>query len=150
MDVLSCKTPGMIEKEIWIYFLAYNIIRILMAQAAELNDILPRQISFKHALQLWLSCYRQQLDAEAIGLVLFAMGQKRVGNRAGRIEPRAVKRRSKAYSLLTKPRAQARKNVRKNGHPKKLSSLSKCHSTLTPDFPIFSTTPHTITTTHLA
>jgi hypothetical protein len=120
MDVLSCKTPDMAEKEIWIYFLAYNIIRILMAQAAELNDILPRQISFKHALQLWLSCYRQQLGAEAIGLVLLVMGQKRVGNRAGRIEPRALKRRPKAYPLLTKPRVQARENVRKNGHPKKI------------------------------
>jgi Transposase DDE domain len=120
MDVLSCKTPDMAEKEIWIYFLAYNIIRILMAQAAKLNDILPRQISFKHALQLWLSCYRQQLGAEAIGLVLLVMGQKRVGNRAGRIEPRALKRRPKAYPLLTKPRAQARENVKKNGHPKKI------------------------------
>jgi hypothetical protein len=120
MDVLSCKTPDMAEKEIWIYFLAYNIIRILMAQAAKLNDILPRQISFKHALQLWLSCYRQKLGAEAIGLVLLVMGQKRVDNRAGRIEPRALKRRPKAYPLLTKPRAQARENVKKNGHPKKI------------------------------
>jgi hypothetical protein len=120
MDVLSCKTPDMAEKEIWIYFLAYNIIRILMAQAAELNDILPRQISFKHALQLWLSCYRQQLGAETIGLVLLVMGQKRVGNRAGRIEPRALKRRQKAYPLLTKPRVHAREGVRKNGHPKKI------------------------------
>lgn len=53
MTTLSCKTPDMIEKEIWIYLLAHNLIRITMAEAAALSDILPRQLSFKHSLQLW-------------------------------------------------------------------------------------------------
>jgi hypothetical protein len=44
----------MVEKEIWIYLLAYNLIRLLMAQAALLADVLPRQLSFKHTLQLWI------------------------------------------------------------------------------------------------
>ncbi len=56
------------------------------------------------------------------------MGQKKIGNRSGRIEPRAIKRRPKAYPLLTKPRAQAREEVGKNG---RLKSLSKYHSALT-------------------
>jgi len=43
-----------------------------------------------------------------------------VGNRPGRIEPRAVKRRPKALPLLTKPRGVARENVKLYGHPKKL------------------------------
>jgi len=55
MDVLSCKTPERNEKEIWIYFLAYNLIRLLMAQSALLADLLPRQLSFKHSVQLWLA-----------------------------------------------------------------------------------------------
>lgn len=55
METLSCKTPEMSEKEIWIYFLAYNLIRLLMAQSALLADIVPRQLSFKHTLQLWLA-----------------------------------------------------------------------------------------------
>jgi IS4 transposase len=46
METLSCKTPEMSEKEIWIYFLAYNLIRLLMAQSALLADIVPRQLSF--------------------------------------------------------------------------------------------------------
>jgi hypothetical protein len=120
MDVLSCKTPDMVEKEIWIYFLAYNLIRLLMAQAALLNNLLPRQISFKHSLQLWLAYHRQNLSENAMDCVFVVMGQKKIGNRAGRIEPRAVKRRPKAYPLLTKSRVQAREEVRKNGHPKKL------------------------------
>jgi len=48
------------------------------------------------------------------------MSQQRVGSRPGRIEPRAVKRRPKAFPLLTKPREMARENVRTYGHPKKL------------------------------
>jgi len=59
MNILSCKSPEMIEKEIWVTFLAYNLIRLLMVQAALLSCVLPRQISFKHTLQLWLAWFQQ-------------------------------------------------------------------------------------------
>ncbi|WP_156496917.1 transposase, partial [Alcanivorax sp. HI0083] len=42
METLTCKTPEMAEKEMWVYLLAYNLIRILMAQSAALSDVLPR------------------------------------------------------------------------------------------------------------
>lgn len=121
MNILSCKTPEMVLKEIWIYLLAYNLIRLLMAQAAFMANIVPREISFKHCLQLWL-LWRQvdTLDDEQLYALCSLMAQQRVGNRSGRIEPRAVKRRPKPYPLLTVPRAQARENVREFGHPKKL------------------------------
>ncbi len=111
------------EKEIWIYFLAYNLIRLLMAQAALLVDILPRQLSFKHTLQLWLAwsqhgAYPDHETHEALLFVLIA--QRKIGNRPGRIEPRAIKRRPKPYSLLMIPRTEARAEIRKNGHPKKI------------------------------
>ena len=48
------------------------------------------------------------------------MSEQRVGNRSGRIEPRAVKRRPKPFPLLTKPRSDARAEIRKNGHPQKV------------------------------
>lgn len=91
-----------------------------MSQAALLNNLLPRQISFKYSLQLWLAYHRQNLSECAMDSVFVLMEQKKIGNRSGRIEPRAIKRRPKAYPLLTKPRAQAREDVEKNGHPKKL------------------------------
>lgn len=123
METLSCKTPEMSEKEIWVYFLAYNLIRLSMAQAALLVDILPRQLSFKHTLQLWLA-WTQQTALTGTGVIeesLFVLiAQQRVGSRPGRIEPRAVKRRPKPFSLLTKPREDARAVIRKNGHPKKI------------------------------
>lgn len=122
MNILSCKTPEMVRKEIWVHLLAYNLIRLLMVQAAFAAGITPRKISFKHCLQLWLlwSQKADTSDDEQIATLCTLMAQQRVGNRAGRIEPRVVKRRPKAYPLLTVPRDQARENVRQNGHSKKL------------------------------
>ena len=122
MNILSCKTPDMVIKEIWVYLLAYNLIRLMMSQSALLANIQPRTISFKHSLQLWLVWVQQAAEYdEGKLLVLFSLvAQQRVGNRSGRIEPRAIKRRPKPYPLLTKPRQFAREDVIKNGHPKKL------------------------------
>lgn len=69
METLSCKTPQMGEKEMWVYLLAYNLIRLLMAQSALMADVLPRTLSFKHTLQLWLSwsgTRKQTDDRDAI------------------------------------------------------------------------------------
>lgn len=122
MNVVSCRTPEMVIKEIWVYLLAYNLVRFLMMQAATIADILPRAISFKHSLQLWLIWSRQTdtCDDEMLGMLYGMMAQQRVGNRPGRIEPRAIKRRPKPYPLLVFPREQAKENVKKYGHPKKL------------------------------
>jgi hypothetical protein len=123
MEMLSCRTPAMVQKEIWVYLLAYNLIRLLMAQAASLADVNPRQLSFKHTLQLWIA-WRQNgtgsYDDSQLATLFILIAQQRVGNRPGRIEPRAIKRRPKPFPLLTKPRQIAREEVRKNGHPKKL------------------------------
>lgn len=54
MERLSCQTPEMAIKEIWVYLLAYNLIRLMMAQAALTAHRLPRQISFKHTVQIWI------------------------------------------------------------------------------------------------
>ena len=51
MDILRCKAPELVRKEIWTHILAYNLIRTIIAQAANKHDILPRSISFKGALQ---------------------------------------------------------------------------------------------------
>jgi hypothetical protein len=121
MEILSCKTPDMALKEIWVYLLAYNLIRLLMAQAALLADILPRQISFKHTLQLWIACNQYgALDDNQLSGLFTLIAQQQVGNRPHRIEPRVIKRRPKPFHLMVKPRYEAREEVRKNGHPKKL------------------------------
>jgi hypothetical protein len=122
MERLSCQTPAMAVKEVWVYLLAYNLIRLMMAQAALRSDHLPRQLSFKHTVQIWLAwmphAYHGGIAHPDELFVLIA--QQTVGNRPGRIEPRAIKRRQNTYPLLTKPRSIAQEIVRKNGHPKKL------------------------------
>lgn len=122
MGVLSCKTPAMVLKEIWVYLLAYNLIRLMMVQSALTAGIRPREISFKHCLQLWCTWSQQMntLNESQWQTLYLLMAQQQVGKRPGRIEPRAVKRRPKAYPLLMLPRPQAREIVRINGHPKKL------------------------------
>ena len=123
MGILSCKTPEMAEKEIWVYLLAYNLIRLMMAQSARLADISPRAMSFKHCLQLWRLSVHQldAADGEQLAVLWLLMAEQRVGNRPGRVEPRVLKRRPKPYPLLTKPRAQARQEVQQFGHPGKLN-----------------------------
>ena len=119
MEQLSCKTPEMARKEIWIYLLAYNLIRLMMAQAAYLSQCQPRELSFKHTLQLWIAWYRygQHGADNAIAGLFVLIAQQRVGERPGRIEPRAIKRRP-VYPLLMESREIARAKIRKHGHPK--------------------------------
>jgi len=123
MDKLSCKSPDMVVKEIWAYLLAYNLIRLLMTQTALLVNRAPRSLSFKHTLQMWSawhSCGSVSEHDDKFDDFLRMIGQQKVGNRPGRIEPRAIKRRPKPYPLLTQPRPLARANVLLHGHPKKL------------------------------
>jgi hypothetical protein len=119
MDVLRCMTPKMIEKELWVNLLAYNLIRLLMAQAAIESGLQPRQLSFKHTVQIWtqwtlLSVGRSQDWQRDILFKLIA--QIRVGERSGRLEPRARKRRPKPYPWLKVPRKLARQQIRELGY----------------------------------
>jgi Transposase DDE domain len=117
MDVLSCLTPQMNEKQLWVHLLAYNVIRLLMAQAASNADIDPRALSFKHTVQLWTEWVSRGLSATMdCGRLFTLIAQCRVGHRPGRIEPRMRKRRPKPYPWLKVPRAQARRQVEKHGH----------------------------------
>ncbi|OGB77087.1 MAG: transposase, partial [Burkholderiales bacterium RIFOXYC12_FULL_60_6] len=63
MDVLSCQTPQMNEKQLWVHLLAYNVIRLLMAQAACNAGVDPRDLSFKHTVQLWTEWGSRGLSA---------------------------------------------------------------------------------------
>lgn len=119
MEVLKCLTPAMIEKELWVNLLAYNLIRLLMAQAAIESGLHPRELSFKHTVQLWTQWLwvvcggRQNWHRDTLFKLI---AQIRVGNRPGRIEPRARKRRPKPYPWLKVPRGLARQQIRKLGY----------------------------------
>jgi hypothetical protein len=110
MDVLRCKTPDMVHKEIWTHLLAYNLLRTVIAVAADGNDIEPRQVSFKGAKQT-LTAFAPKIEAAQpedraplIDAMLAAIAYHRVGDRPGRWEPRARKRRPRKAARLTQPR----------------------------------------------
>jgi hypothetical protein len=110
MDILRCKTPEMVHKEIWTHLLAYNLLRTVMAVAADENDTEPRKVSFKGAKQA-LTAFAPKIEAAQpedraplIDAMLTTIAYHRVGNRPGRWEPRARKRRPKPAARLTQPR----------------------------------------------
>ena len=110
MDILRCKTPDMVHKEIWTHLLAYNLLRTVMAVAANENDIEPRKVSFKGAKQA-LTAFAPKIEAAQPGdrgllidAMLTTIAYHRVGDRPGRWEPRARKRRPKHAARLTQPR----------------------------------------------
>jgi Transposase DDE domain len=121
MDVLRCKSPEMVEKEIWMHLLTYNLIRGVMAQAAEAHQRQPRLLSFKGTLQTitaFLEALRWAAPADReilLQAMLRAIAQQDVGDRPGRAEPRANKRRPKRQNYMVLPRQEARKRLRAVG-----------------------------------
>jgi putative transposase len=114
MDVLRCKTPEMVRREIWTCVLAYNLIRQTLLAAAQNADRSPRRLSFTAAMQKiaagWIAVVL--LDDQMLATLIEShwddLAKHRVGHRPNRIEPRAVKRRPKPHDLLMEPRARAR------------------------------------------
>ena len=104
LDVLRCRTPEMVEKELLVGFLAHNTIRIHMAQAAECLQIPLSEISFKSAVCVMRTFQGQPPTSELIATKLATLVHCRVGHRPGRSEPRAVKRKAKPYVPLQTPR----------------------------------------------
>jgi len=122
MDVLRCKTPELVRKEIWTHILAYNLIRTIMAQAASQHEIRPRVISFKgtvqtlEAFQPLISfqahkgaTFRQQLYLQ----LLEAVATHRVADRPDRFEPRKRKRKPRKAEIMTRPRWELKRLMEK-------------------------------------
>src|SRR3954452_20388050 len=97
MDVLRCKTPELVRKELWTHILAYNLIRTVMPQAAVRHGVEPRSISFKGALQT-LEAFQPVIALRGgrksavlknlCERMLDAVASHRAGDRPDRYEPR--------------------------------------------------------------
>jgi putative transposase len=114
MSDLRCKTPFMVEREIWAHILAYNLIRKVGAQVAVQKQVSPRSISFKATKQVVLGGWQQATHLQGADYVrvekvmLKILQKQKVGHRPGRCEPRAIKVRPKPHKFLTEPRQVAR------------------------------------------
>jgi hypothetical protein len=103
MDVLHCKTEAGVRKELVVFCLVYNLVRVVMLEAARRQEVPASRISFADALA-WMRHAQP-------GRVLPAL----VVNpwRPNRVEPRCKKRRPKQYDLMNRPRSVLRKRLRK-------------------------------------
>lgn len=108
MDVLRCKTPEMVRKELWCHILAYNLLRGTMVESAKRNNVLPRQLSIKGTMQAVESFTPAMMATdgtdELYNALLTTISAHRVGNRPGRQEPRFKKRRPAWHKYMTIPR----------------------------------------------
>jgi hypothetical protein len=114
MDILRGKSPDIVRKEFWAHLLAYNLLRGLMAEAAEFNCPVARRLSVKGSLQrLAVSVPRflnvtHALRESLRTHLLREIRNDPVPNRPDRIEPRSRKRRPKPFPSLVVPRRVAR------------------------------------------
>jgi hypothetical protein len=110
LDVVRCKSPAMVEKEILMQAIAYNLVRALMLEAAMTHAVTLERLSFKGTvsrMREWAGCMTQnaeRITKRMLDELLLAIAGDLVPLRPWRSEPRAVKRRPKSYQLLTKPR----------------------------------------------
>jgi Transposase DDE domain len=104
MAVLHCKTRDGVLKELYMFALAYNLIRLVMLEASRLQKVPLDRISFIDALR-WLR--DAQGETKLTPLVVNPF-------RPDRLEPRVIKRRMKEYKLMRKPRS-----VLRNALPRK-------------------------------
>jgi hypothetical protein len=113
LDVLRGRTPQMIDRELWMHAIAYNLVRALLLEASRTHEIPIDSLSFKGALDALLAWSDRALRtrrhrALARRTLLARVAADQVPLRPGRSEPRARKRRQKDYQLLNRPRRRMR------------------------------------------
>lgn len=114
MDVLRCRTPDMVRKEIALHVIVYNLLRGLMQHAAALYEVDLTRLSFKgsvDALRQWSDIFnaahsKPKEQRRLFDHLLQIIAQDTVPDRPHRSEPRVRKRRPKNYRLMTRPRHQ--------------------------------------------
>jgi hypothetical protein len=113
MDVLSCLTPAMIHRELELHLIAYNLVRAIMLEASVSCHAPLYRLSFKGSLDTVQEFSRgmarvprshQHKRRALYQEMLATIAQDLLPVRPGRREPRCLKRRHKAYPLMTKPR----------------------------------------------
>jgi hypothetical protein len=128
MDVLRCKSPELIQREVALHRIAYNLVRCIMQRSAHLHHVPLERISFKgslDALRHWSAVIAAAGDTprkqdQLIDQMLSAIARDLVPERPERSEPRAKKRRPRNYQLLTKPRHETGNLPRRN-RPQKIT-----------------------------
>ena len=105
MDILHTKTVDGIHKELAMFAIAYNLVRLVMIESAKRQGVAPERISFCGTLR-WLRAAGQGGALDRI---------KVNPGRAGSIEPRVRKRRPKNFPLMNRPRSELKQIIASKG-----------------------------------
>lgn len=116
----------MILRELAMHYIAYNLVRMVMTDAALTYDVEANQLSFKgtlnamqaYAAKLERTCCTQAHLKEVYDALLEAVAKDPLPKRSGRIEPRANIRRPKNYQLLNRPRKKMKEIQHRNTYRK--------------------------------
>lgn len=124
MEFLKTKSPDMIKRELMMFAIGFNLLRYLQVRAANDNQVCPTRLSFKGVMDVISAMPQTQCRTGSKGRqnlldwVIEKVGQRVIPLRPDRQEPRAKKRRSKPYQLLTSPRSHF-KEISHKGRYKK-------------------------------
>ena len=128
MDILRCKSPEMIEREIRMFLIAYNLVRALILSAAQKYGADISRMSFMGTLvkvldwaPILAGSRNKKILHRLTKMFLFQIAFDPVPHRPNRVEPRAVKRRPKNYARLNKPRREYKEIFHRNKYVKALS-----------------------------
>ena len=127
MDILTCKSPAMVHKELLMYLIAYNLVRALLLEASLRHGVPVHRISFKGTLSTvreWAPVLAAASPTRRRALVdhlIAILARDPIPNRPNRVEPRARKRRPKNYQLLSKPRHDFKDTKHRSKYKKPLS-----------------------------
>jgi hypothetical protein len=132
MEHLSCKNPENLQREIRMHFLAHNLVRRLMLQAARRHGVPLERVSFAGSLaaarrygEALLQTRSKRQQRELLDALFAVLAEDLVPDRPGRREPRAVKRRPKPYALLTRHRHEFKEIEHRDNHYRKKKTGSK-------------------------
>ena len=121
MDILRCKSPSMIRKELLMHFIVYNCLRLLMLKAAKKAEVPVRLIRFKAAVQAlrqWEPLLKSETSAQEqarlLSLLCDSIAASVLHSRPGRREPRCKKRRPKNFQRMTKPRHEMQESLHRS------------------------------------
>ena len=121
MDLLRSHSPAMVQKEIFTRLIAHNLIRCIVAQAADEHELALERISFKGSLdalrqfsQAMARVRSKNRRRQLWSHLLQTLAADRVPERPGRREPRAVKRKKNKYPRLSAPRHKFRDHAKRN------------------------------------
>jgi hypothetical protein len=103
MDVLKGHSVDVVMKEVQAFVLVYNLVRLVLLKAARRQRVEPHRLSFIDALR-WLQPPKPQQTFT--DLIVNP-------DRPNRLEPRCIKRHMKEYDLMTRPRDELRKRLKK-------------------------------------